>query len=56
MVGTDIQILQIDEGRLAFKKVKTVPEGIGWSGVINVIKVRAKQTTQTEMEISESMS
>lgn len=47
VAGTDIEILEYTPGRMVFKVNKVVDPGEAWTGVINSIKFKAKETGGT---------
>ena len=49
--GCDIAILQNTSGNVQFSKNKTITVGKLWSGIINVITLKAKNTQETSLTI-----
>ncbi|SEN00360.1 hypothetical protein SAMN05216180_2422, partial [Hydrogenoanaerobacterium saccharovorans] len=50
--GTEITILEITPTKIKFKCNKEVPAGKSWSGVVNIITLKAKQNTLSNVSVS----
>ena len=52
VTGTDIQIIGVQPGQFIFKKNREDIANMKWSGVLNIVKFKAKATGQTEISLS----
>jgi len=51
--GTGLTITEIQPGEIRFTVDREIPYGSLWSGVVNVIRLQSKTTTQTTVSVSE---
>ena len=51
---SDITILSIDTGEMQFSVDKTIADDKTWSGTLTILKLRAKQTTTTEVTFAQN--
>lgn len=49
--GTGITILEYSPGLIKFSIIKAIPNGMLWSGIINIVKLRAKAAITTTVSV-----
>ncbi len=51
--GTNLQIISNSNGVIVFKNEQSLPQGSSWSGVLTIIKFRAKETCSTSIYLEQ---